>query len=276
MHLHTDLSIPLGQEQVHIPKGALRPGKDWTVQRHCNAEWEFHFIRSGTCLVDIDQQQYLLSQGDALLIEPGRYHQAGSCSGAFQRFTISFLLESGSLQRQLVQRLKQNPVFTTDEKITGTITRIMDEQEGRPAFSETYLHAQISCLMVELMRCLGISSEPTPANRETNDRLVTEIIDNYFEQHFADACGETVLAKELHFSRRHLVRILKKHYGMSFREKLNHTRMDYAAFLLRTTDRPVGNIGEDVGYSSESAFFKVFRQSFHMTPRQYRAANKKK
>ena len=99
-------------------------------------------------------------------------------------------------------------------------------------------------------------------------------MDTYFEQHFADSAGEQVLAELLHVSRRQLVRILQEHYGMSFRQKLLCTRMDYAAWLLRTTDSPVSNICDRVGYSSEAAFFKTFRQHFGSTPNRYRKLRK--
>lgn len=56
--------------------------------------------------------------------------------------------------------------------------------------------------------------------------------------------------------------------------QLTRARMDYAALLLRTTDRSVSSIGTEIGYGSESAFFKIFRRNFGMTPRQFRSLRK--
>ena len=81
-----------------------------------------------------------------------------------------------------------------------------------------------------------------------------------------------MLADLLHISRRQLVRILQANYGMNFRQKLQKTRMDYAAWLLATTNRQVSDIGQEVGYSSEAAFFKLFKRAFGMTPKAYRSA----
>jgi AraC-like DNA-binding protein len=274
LQLHNALTISLGQEQLYVPKKALRFHTVWNVQRHCNAEWEFHFIRKGQCLTDIAQTQYTISAGQALLIKPGLYHQAKTLTEEFAHFTLGFLLPQGTVYQQLAETAAARPVFTLSEELCGTIERLWGETGRNAPYSDAYTDALIQCLIVELLRFLGIDSTAAQPQPHTTEEQLTQTIDTFFEQHFAEACGEEMLAQKLHFSRRHLVRILKKYYGMSFREKLVTTRMDYAAFLLRTTDQPVGQIGADVGYDSESAFFKVFRRSFGMTPRQYRIKHK--
>ena len=276
MHLHSELTIPLGQELLHIPKAAVSFGNTWDVQRHCNAEWEFHFIKKGSCRVYVDQKAYLLEAGQALLIAPGRYHQAKALDGKFERFTLGFVLSAGVISRQLTEKTEAMPAFIPGNDILHTIDRITAEAAGRSPYSDAYSGALICCLAVELLRSLEIGTHTVPKEIAAPDMLLTQQIDTYFEQHFADSCGETELAKQLHFSRRHLVRILKKHYGMSFREKLVSTRMDNAAFLLRTTDLPVSTIAAEVGYGSESAFFKVFRRCYRLTPRQYRNDHREK
>jgi AraC-like DNA-binding protein len=47
-------------------------------------------------------------------------------------------------------------------------------------------------------------------------------------------------------------------------------RMTTAARLLRTSNRPVRRIAEDVGYTSEFAFAKAFKRALGSTPGQYR------
>lgn len=269
--MQTALSVPLGQEQLHIPKNAPRFETTWNVKRHCNAEWEFHYIQKGKCQVDVSQTQYLLHAGQALLIEPGIYHQAKTLTAEFGHFTFGFTLSVGSLYQQLSEKARSAPVFTVSGSVRNTIDRLWEESYTKSPFGDIYSDALIHCLCVELLRCLEISEVSHSDQPSVTEMQLTQTIDTFFEQHFADNCSEDALAKQLHFSRRHLVRILKKHYGMSFRKKLNQTRMDYASFLLRTTSFPVGSIVEKAGYNSESSFFKAFRNSFGMTPNQYRA-----
>ena len=274
MQLHNALSISLGQELLHIPQKALRFDGAWNVQRHCNAQWEFHFIRKGQCLADIAQAQYTICAGQALLIQPGLYHQAKTLTPDFAHFTLGFTSPKGAVYQKLTEKVAATPIFTLSEKLCSTIAQLWEEWSGSAPYADAYTDALTRCLVVELLRFLGIDNTTVQTQADTAEEQLTQTIDTFFEQHFSESCGEEMLAKKLHFSRRHLVRILKKHYGMSFREKLVSTRMDYAAFLLRTTDQPVGQIGMEVGYDSESAFFKVFRRTFGITPRQYRTGNK--
>ena len=96
------------------------------------------------------------------------------------------------------------------------------------------------------------------------------IIDNFFENCFREDACENALAQMVNLSRRQLGRVLKTHYGQSFREKLKSTRMDYAAWLLKTTDYSVSEIGRRTGYESETAFLRTFKEYYGLTPTNYR------
>lgn len=68
------------------------------------------------------------------------------------------------------------------------------------------------------------------------------------------------------------------HYGMLFRTSCNHTPIDYfnqlkiqkACELLRTTDRPVGEIGESLGFADPYYFSRLFKKVIGQSPRAYR------
>ena len=56
----------------------------------------------------------------------------------------------------------------------------------------------------------------------------------------------------------------------TFREKLKSARMDFAAWLLKTTDFSVSEIGRRSGYESETAFLRTFKDYYGVTPTNYR------
>jgi len=51
---------------------------------------------------------------------------------------------------------------------------------------------------------------------------------------------------------------------------LTRWRMTTAAGLLRHSDTPISVVGDQVGYSSESAFAKAFKRAYGLPPGQYR------
>lgn len=71
-------------------------------------------------------------------------------------------------------------------------------------------------------------------------------------------------------SRATFIRQVQQSLGRSAVELLTDVRMTAAANALGQTSTPVAAIGEDVGYQSEAAFQRAFKQHMGVTPAQYR------
>lgn len=71
-------------------------------------------------------------------------------------------------------------------------------------------------------------------------------------------------------SRASFARHFSERAGMTPWECLTRLRMQIASDLLMQTRRRTGDIGQDVGYQSEAAFGKAFRQYSGMTPARFR------
>lgn len=265
------ITLWLGQERLQlIGIDRLHAMQSvWNEKRHSNAQWELHLLLQGSCRVDLEEESCQLRSGQAILIAPGQYHRPKANPGPFERLSLAICVREGALARQLEEKCPGSLVIEPTGYMLQLAARILREHMTRQDFRQTAMESMLSCLLVELFRLLQLSETVQVADDYRSSR-VTEIIDTYFEQHFADSAGEQALAEQLHISRRQLVRILQEHYGMNFRQKLIRTRMDHAAWLLRSTELPVSEICGIVGYGAESAFFKVFRQQFGMTPNQYR------
>lgn len=71
-------------------------------------------------------------------------------------------------------------------------------------------------------------------------------------------------------SREHLSRTLKKHYGVTITEYVNDLRINYASNLLIKTNTPVLDICFNCGFQSVSSFYKVFKNKYSLSPREFR------
>ncbi len=271
MEIRKDFTLCPGRERLQIiglDRLQLTRYR-WDEQRHSNAEWELHLILEGACRVDLEEKQWEVTAGRALLIAPGQYHRPRTEPGSFERFSLAFTVLTGSLAQQLRSKCSDGLILKLEDSLLYLAREIFREQAGNNPFRQTCLEAMVTRFLIGVFRQMKLTEEAFVGN-EKEDSEITKIVDDYFEKNFARVAGEQALADRLHISRRQLVRVLQKYYGMTFREKLIHTRMDYAAWQLRTTQLPVSRICEKVGYSSEAAFFKTFRQYFGMTPGNYR------
>lgn len=90
------------------------------------------------------------------------------------------------------------------------------------------------------------------------------------EKKMTEDLSPAALASSLNISEMTLYRRLKTNAGMSTGEFIRTVKLNYAATLLRTTDRPVKEIMYDCGFTNKSWFYRKFSETYHCTPNKYR------
>ena len=265
------IELPLGELMVHLR--ITDSGRyAWNTDRHSNADYELHLVLSGTCSVEVGDHTYDLMPGHAIVIAPGQYHKPKVTSPVFQRLSIPFVLSKGSLAGAIENAIYPCTVVRLSNQMLSLAQQIFEEYRTSDPFHIDMLRSLLGQLMISLMRQLNLPASDSA--QLSSSSWYTDIIDDFFECHMADYGSETMLAQQLHVSQRQLSRILHTHYGMTFRQKLLQTRMEHAAWLLRTSQRTVNQICVDVGYSSESTFYQNFKAYHGKTPQQYRNAHR--
>lgn len=78
------------------------------------------------------------------------------------------------------------------------------------------------------------------------------------------------LAGECGLSVRALQRQFRRVFGLTPQEFLMKTRVAAACRLLRTTDRPLGEVAAECGFSDQSSFTQHFKRRLEVTPKAYR------
>jgi AraC-like DNA-binding protein len=89
---------------------------------------------------------------------------------------------------------------------------------------------------------------------------------------YAEPLRVADLAAAAGLSRAHFSREFRRAFGESPHAYLLSRRLERAAALLRSTDRPVVTICFQVGLSSVGSFTTSFTRAYGMTPTTYRAS----
>ena len=100
------------------------------------------------------------------------------------------------------------------------------------------------------------------------DVFAPEIL-KYIEEEYKEATLEE-LAGEMNVALSTASKIVKKSTGMTFKELLQRKRLMQAANLLEHTKLPITEIIERVGYDNTSYFHRIFRETYQMSPKEYR------
>ena len=90
---------------------------------------------------------------------------------------------------------------------------------------------------------------------------------------YFEPLGVDDLARAAGLSRAHFSREFRRAFGDSPHAYLLTRRLERAAALLRTTDRPVAEICLDVGLRGVGSFTTSSKRAYDQTPTAYRAAH---
>lgn len=101
-----------------------------------------------------------------------------------------------------------------------------------------------------------------------SQQLIFQVL-RYIDENYRD--GElTELAAIMGYEVPWLSRTIKRLLGRTYKELLQIKRLNQAAFLLQSTRLPITDICAAVGYDNTSYFHRIFRDYYHMSPKEYR------
>ncbi len=93
---------------------------------------------------------------------------------------------------------------------------------------------------------------------------------SFMSNHQHDKVTIAQLADLASLSQYHYIRCFKSAYEVTPLQYLTRLRLKNASLLLKRTTTPVGNIVPQCGFEDESAFIRLFKKEFKMTPLTYR------
>lgn len=109
-------------------------------------------------------------------------------------------------------------------------------------------------------------------DKTEGDSLSDKIV-RYMGEHF-DTVTLKDIAKYFSYHPNYISTLLRRETGKSFSELLLEHRMQRAVLLLKGTNLSIEEISIMLGYSSN--FYKVFREYYKMSPREYVASKQNK
>ena len=98
---------------------------------------------------------------------------------------------------------------------------------------------------------------------------LAEEIHEYLTEHLDRHITIESLARHFLVNPTTIKQVFKETYGNSIAAHIREHRMERAAFLLTHTDKSIAEIATEVGFSSQSKFTQVFKETYHVLPSKY-------
>jgi len=231
---------------------------------HLHNSVEMLLVTEGTLQLEVQEELYDVKEGDFAIIFPNQTHAYHGGGGA-HRMVIAGLQYCGGFLSSLTAFSPECPILPAESLHPHVSFAMKALAEEDPASSQQVFQALIQLILARVIPQLTLRKTDISASYELPERLM-----QYVGKHFREPLTLDVLARELHVSKYHLSRVFSGKIGMSFTRYINEFRLDYAASRIRTTGDPLTQIWLEAGFDSQRTFNRVFRQTFGMSPSEYR------
>ena len=245
----------------HIPAEIIMPTQNW-----------YHVECAGT--------QYHLREGDVLLISPGALHQIRAPE---QGRRMIFLADLSALNRlseiELIMTLISPALCITPESdpdihaaIKAGMEKIFEEYFNATFLRETCIYANLIQMLAIIGKAFAAKarspSSENPVPKSHFEQFV--ILFDYINAHYNENLTLEAMANMAGFSKYYFTRLFKQVTGLSFYKYLNQTRISFAAQLLSDPSRSIAEVATCSGFSTLSAFIRMFKIHKKCTPTAYR------
>lgn len=246
---------------------------------HASNCYEIHYIISGYGKLKIDNQYFDLKPNTFFINGPHVVHSYTPLYGEpISEYVIQLKLEPVKGKKFYVSSNSIIALFTSKpfwigastQNLPNIIQQIFHEIEHQYIGFEEGLKSLLSLLILSSVRNLIDINLKTPRPiLSSSIDTKTLIIDDYFLYEYKTLSLEG-LAKKLGLSARQTERYLKEHYGKTFIQKKNESKMSTAALLLSDSKKNITHISDELGYSSIEHFPTAFKRYYKCSPSEYR------
>lgn len=101
-------------------------------------------------------------------------------------------------------------------------------------------------------------------------QIIVDEIDESIKHHNDEALTLHTLSHKLGYSEFYTTRKFKEISGMQLKEYLRHRKLAFALKEVRDSKRSILDISFDYGFSSHEAFTRAFKNTYGITPSEYR------
>lgn len=113
--------------------------------------------------------------------------------------------------------------------------------------------------------------QPRPERDAQGRKSLLEQIAAFLEDNLAEKITLQIIADQFSVSVSTVTQLFQKKAKTTFHQFLTDLRMQKACNLI-LEGLPLESIGREIGYRDHSTFYRAFRQTFGISPREYRKA----
>ncbi len=283
------------RSQEHIRPGehiaVFRHSASVPVREHTHEFIEIVYTVAGKGTHFIDGVAHAVQRGDLLFINIGQAHAVEPmgvmelvnclitpqlideelihCDNALELMALSSFADFERSMDKLVPMVSFQGKGLLD--VEALIGAMFDEFYAKGTNYKTALKGLMLVFLTRIFRQMQASGPGDLLHQV--DRLTPDLL-RYIEQNCCQKITLAQLAQACFYNPSYFSRMFKECYGRSPMELIHEKRMKEALRLLEQTDLSVEAISLQVGYGDRTQFYRLFKNTFGMTPKSMRNARR--
>ena len=248
-------------------------------------DYHFYYIVSDCCMLNVDNTEYILQSGTAVVIPPGIKYKFDAPS-KFKIVSINFdYTQTFSNQVKEVHPINadnfdhstiiekiyfENQLFLNSPIVIKhmgylyeLVNSILDEFTYKKQLYRAAVSSMFKNIIISIARNLAYDTKGSD--------ILNEILD-YIHCNYATDIDNKTLSNIVGYHPYHLNRLMKKATGTTLRQYLIRYRIEAAKHYLRNTNHQISKISEMCGYNNFCNFSTDFKRKTGQTPGDYRRA----
>ena len=222
---------------------------------------------------------YQLQEGDFFFINSGVLHSMEACEGERLIFQADFSMLQHVSEIEAVLSSIPSVIHITDDnapdihkQLIVLMMKIKEEYFSGNILSGTAVYASLLEILVLMGRKYtgeGIGPEVTHTKQQEYTAKFIFVC-QYIREHCTEDMTLDDVAGLVGFSKYHFTRLFKDFTGCSFYKYLNRKRIAHAERLLIDPEISITEVALQSGFSSLSAFIRMFKIIKDCTPTEFR------
>ena len=236
-----------------------------TKKMHHHTEFEIHIIKNGQQTYKTENKEYILNDGEFLIVPPGTKHCTTSYKPPTSKISITFKPKENVLNTKICSGK------ITEEMRVG-ITFIEKESKNASSLSCQLVENRIFELIMLILRLSGYKETIiTNIYDDVDPRL--SVIKQYIKDNVELNLTVSDVAAYCYLSTKQLTRLFKSIDKTTPSAYIQRKKIEHIEKLLTETTLRINEISDIMNFSNEYHFNSFFSKHAGMSPGEYRKMN---
>ena len=245
---------------------------------HWHVEYEIIRVLEGELLLIIDEREFLIKKGDAVLIPAGSVHEGkpeNKCVYECVVFDMNMLMNKSDSCCKLIRKITNHEVelqlnFANNcNNIHKIINSLFDAMSSKNYGYELVIQGTLYQFLGEIFEKNYFSVDPSQTPRDLKRIVQLKQALEFIESSYASQVSLQEISDSVNMSPKYFCRFFQEMTHRTPFDYLNYYRIERACYQLLTTSQTITEVAYSCGFNDLSYFIKTFKKYKGITPKKY-------